>query len=450
MSFPKDFIWGAAAASHQVEGAVDEDGKGLNVWDVFSRTPGRVWEGCTGDIACDHYHRFREDVAVMKQIGLKAYRLSISWSRVLPGGTGKPNEKGLAFYDALIDELLGAGITPWVTLFHWDYPYELFCRGGWLNPECPAWFEEYTMLLMKHLSDRVQHWMTINEPQVFIQFGHVEGLHAPGLKLEWPEVLRAAHHVLLSHGRAVQVIRGDARQKPTIGFAPVGSTCMPASNTLEDREAAREAMFAVNKKNLWMNAWFSDPIFLGHYPEDGLKLFGPAVPHIKSGDMEMINQPLDFYGMNTYFGDFIKRGAEGKPETVSLPNTRAQTLFYWPVTPEALYWGPRFFYERYHKPIVVTENGISNMDWIHTDGRVHDSQRIDFTSRYLLQLKKAAADGVPLKGYFHWSIMDNFEWAEGYRQRFGLVYVDYPTQKRVLKDSAGWYKEIIATNGECL
>lgn len=450
MSFPKNFVWGAAAAAYQIEGAAYEDGKGLSTWDVYCRTPGRIWEGCTGDVACDHYHRYKEDVALMKEIGLKAYRLSISWSRVLPAGSGEPNVKGLAFYDALIDELLAAGITPWVTLFHWDYPHELYCRGGWLNPKSPEWFAEYTSLIVKHLSDRVQHWMTINEPQVFVQKGHVVGAHAPGVQLDWPEALLAAHRVLLAHGRAVQVIRAEAKKKPIVGFAPVGEVSMPASDKPEDIEAARRAMFSVGEKSLWSNSWFSDPIFLKHYPEDGVKLFGSAVPKMGAGDMEIISQPLDFYGMNTYRGVFVKMGAVGKPETVPLSQSRAQTLFYWQIASEALYWGPRFFYERYNKPIVVTENGISNMDWVHGDGKVHDPQRIDYTSRYLQQLKKACADGIPVQGYFHWSVMDNFEWAEGYRQRFGLVYVEYSTQKRILKDSAGWYKMVIKENGENL
>jgi beta-glucosidase len=446
----KDFVWGAATASYQIEGAAYADGKGLNTWDVFSRTPGKIWEGCTGNVACDHYHHFKEDVAVMKQIGLKAYRLSISWSRILPDGTGKPNPNGLKFYNALIDELLAAGITPWVTLFHWDYPYKLFHRGGWLNPDSSSWFAEYTSLVIKHYSDRVQHWMTINEPQVFLQHGHRDGTHAPGLTLDWPDVLRATHNVLLSHGRAVQVIRAEAKKKPIVGFAPVGRTCMPGSDKPEDIDAARRAMFAMNEKHLWSNSWFSDPIFFKQYPEDGLKLFGSSVPQAMASDLEIIGQPLDFYGMNTYRGTFVKMGADEKPESIPFSSTRAQTAYDWEITPEALYWGPRFFYERYHQPIVVTENGMSNLDWIHADGKVHDPQRIDFTSHYLQHLKKAAGEGVPIQGYFHWSVMDNFEWAAGFKQRFGLVFVDYPTQKRILKDSAYWYQKVISTNGATL
>jgi beta-glucosidase len=450
MSFRKDFVWGAATAAYQIEGAAYEDGKGLSTWDVFCRAPGKIWEGCTGEVACDHYHRYKEDVAAMKAIGLKAYRLSLSWPRLLPEGVGRPNEQGLAFYDALIDELLAAGITPWVTLFHWDYPYELFYRGGWLNPDSPGWFAEYAGLVVKRYSDRVSHWMTINEPQVFLQMGHADGSHAPGLQLDWPELLRAAHHVLLAHGRAVQVLRSGARTPPSIGFAPVGETRMPATDRPEDIAAAGRAMFAVNTRSLWSNAWFSDPIFFGHYPEDGLASFGAAVPSYNDADMKTISEPLDFYGMNTYRGEFIRADAHGAPELVPLPNTRPHSLFYWQITPAALYWGPRFFYERYHQPIVVTENGVSNTDWVHLDGRIHDLQRIDFTRRYLRQLARASEEGIPVLGYFHWSLMDNFEWAEGYRQRFGLVYVDYATQKRVPKDSAEWYAKLIDTNGRIL
>ncbi len=447
MNFPKDFVWGAASASYQVEGAAYEDGKGLNTWDMFCRTPDKIWEGCTGNVACDQYHRYKEDVALMKAMGLKAYRFSLSWSRLLPAGVGKPSEKGLAFYDALIDELLAADITPWLTLFHWDYPYELYCRGGWLNPDSPAWFAEYADLVVKRYSDRVQNWMTINEPQVFLQLGHREGTHAPGLQLDWPELLRAAHHALLSHGRAVQVIRAGAKKPPRIGFAPVGEARMPASNAPADIEAARLAMFAVYEKSLWSNAWFSDPIFFGRYPEDGLQLYGSAVPAYTEGEMKIISEPIDFYGMNTYRGAFMRAGKEGVPEWVPLPGSHPRTLFNWEVTPEALYWAPRFFHERYKKPIVVTENGMSNIDWVHADGKVHDPQRIDFTRRYLQQLARAAADGIPVQGYFHWSLTDNFEWAEGFRQRFGLIYVEYETQQRTPKDSAAWYSQVIASNG---
>lgn len=450
MPFPTDFAWGAASAAYQIEGAAFEDGRGLSVWDMFCRRPNAVWEGQSGEVSCDHYHHYREDVALMQSLGIKAYRLSISWPRVLPEGTGRVNPKGLAFYDALIDALLEAGITPWVTLYHWDMPYELYCRGGWLNPESANWFAEYARLMAEHFSDRVTHWMTLNEPQCFLQEGHREGTHAPGDQLNWPEVLLAAHHVLLAHGKSMQALRASAQQPLKIGFAPVGETCMPATETPADIEAARLAMFSIFDWNLWNNTWFADPVLLGHYPEDGLVFYGKAVPDFPPADMDIIRQPLDFYGMNTYRGAFVRVGSIGIPEEAPLPLGYPQTSYNWQITPECLYWGPRFFWERYHLPIVVTENGLANADWIAEDVGVHDPQRIDYTRRHLRQLKQAIEDGVPVEGYFHWSIMDNFEWAQGYRQRFGLIYVDYPSSKRIPKDSAQWYKRVIATNGEKL
>jgi len=449
MPFPKDFTWGAAAASYQIEGAAGEGGRGMSVWDMFCRMPGRVYHNDTGEIACDHYHRYKEDVALMKQLGLKAYRLSISWSRVLPDGTGRVNEEGLAFYSALIDELLAAGITPWVTLYHWDLPYALFLRGGWLNPSSPLWFEDYTKRIVDRLSDRVSHWFTLNEPQVFLQEGMVDGTHAPGLQLDWPEALRAAHNVLLAHGRAVRVIRERAKTPALVGYAPVGGSFIPATETPADIEAARQVTLACFEKTLWSNTWFSDPMFFGAYPEDGLKIFGAAMPPVPSADMDIIRQPLDYYGFNTYFATRIRMGTE-LPEEAPFPPGSPHTMVHWQVTPEALYWTAKFLHERYRVPMYITENGTAGMDWVHEDGKVHDPQRIDYTSRYLKQVRRAIEEGVDLRGYFHWSIMDNFEWAEGYRQRFGLIYVDFPTGKRIPKDSYDWYQQVITSNGEAL
>ncbi len=450
MSFPKDFVWGAAAASYQVEGAAYEDDKGLSVWDVFCRQPGKIWEGNTGDVACDHYHRYQEDARLMGEIGLKAYRLSISWARVLPEGVGKISKKGLEFYDRLIDALLENGVQPWVTLFHWDYPYALYLRGGWLNRESSDWFAEYTGAIVDKLSDRVSNWMPLNEPQVFIDAGHHSGRHAPGLQLGFSEVLLAAHNSLLAHGKAVQVIRARARVKPAIGAAPAGVTAIPATNSSEDIEAARKRMFTVLEKNCWNHTWFTDPMFLGKYPEDGMKLFESEMPAVADGDMRTICQPLDFYGVNIYQGQTVRATSDGDATSVRSPDGPPLTTMEWPVTPEALYWGPRFFFERYQLPIIITENGMGNCDWIHRDGKVHDPQRIDFITRYLSQFKRAIDDGVVAKGYFLWSITDNFEWAHGYKPRFGIIYVDYATGKRTLKDSAYWYKEVIASNGDIL
>src|SRR5262252_862930 len=436
MTFPENFVWGAAAASYQIEGAAREDGKGPSVWDMFCSKPGAVWNGQSGDVACDHYHRYAEDVAVMKEIGLHAYRLSISWPRVLPEGTGQINERGLAFYDRLIDALLGAGIRPYVTLFHWDYPLALYRRGGWLNRDTVQWFADYADLVARRLGDRVKDWMTLNEPQVFIGAGHLEGRHAPGDRLAFAEVLRLGHHALLSHGRAVQVLRTSAGRDAKIGFAPVGLGKLPATADLQDIEAARRAMFAVNVRTSWTNAWWMDPVFLGRYPEDGLRFYGADAPEVRPGDLETIAQPVDFFGVNIYEGQYFKAGPNGEPEQVPVPVGHPITGFNWNVTPDAMYWVTRFFHERYKKPLVITENGLSCRDWISLDGKVHDPGRIDFTARYLTELHRSIAEGVPVLGYFHWSILDNFEWAEGYKQRFGLVFVDYPTQRRIPKDSA--------------
>jgi len=447
VAFKKDFVWGVATASYQIEGAAYEDGKGLNDWDMFCRKEGTIWNSQTGDIACDHYHRYQEDIDIMKQIGINAYRMSINWSRVIPNGTGAVNEKGLAFYDKLIDGLLKAGITPYITIFHWDYPYELYCRGGWLNPDSSDWFAEYTKVVVDRLSDRVKNWMTINEPQVFINHGHQVGTHAPGLKLGFPDILRATHNTLLSHGKAVQAIRAYSKSKCKIGLAPVGVACIPATDTPADLAAAKTAMFSIVNKDIWNNTWWMDPMFLGKYPEDGLKLYGADVPVIKESDMKIIHQPLDFFGANIYRGETFRAGKDGKPEQVKDPVGHPLTAYHWGVAPQALYWGPKNFYERYKLPIYMTENGMSNVDWVSLDGKVHDPQRIDFLNRYLLQLRKASDDGVDIRGYFQWSLMDNFEWASGFRERFGIVYTDFVTQKRILKDSALWYKSVIAANG---
>lgn len=450
MGFDKDFTWGAAAASYQVEGAAFEDGKGASVWDMMCWTPDRIQNGDTGEVACDHYHRYKEDVALMKEIGLRAYRLSLSWPRILPEGVGTVNEAGIGFYDRLIDELLGAGIEPWVTLFHWDFPYALFLKGGWLNRESVRWFRDYAQVVVERLSDRVTKWMTFNEPQCFVGIGHHEGRHAPGLRLGMREVLLAGHHVMLAHGEATQVIRAQAKTPPQIGYAPVAAAMFPVTEKPEDVEAARTAMFSITSPGYWNNTWWMDPVYRGEYPEDGLRVFGKDAPVVQPGDLETIHQPLDYFGFNCYNGQEYRQGADGKPERVSRPTGFPLTAFNWPVTPDCLYWAPKFFYERYNLPQVITENGLSCRDWVSLDGKVHDPQRIDFVARHLRTYRRAAEEGIPLMGYFLWSVMDNFEWAEGYMHRFGLIHVDYTTLKRTLKDSAHWYRGVIESNGEVL
>lgn len=462
MSFPASFTWGAASSAYQIEGAWNQDGRGPSIWDTychsrpteggpaFNATKPNVFQGHTGDVACDHYNRYKEDVAIMKTMGLKAYRFSLSWSRILPEGVGSVNAKGLDFYDKLVNELLEKGITPYVTLFHWDYPESLFQRGGWLNRESVKWFADYTQVVADRLGDRVKNWMTLNEPQVFLQFGHADAANAPGLRLGTRELLVACHHALMSHGTAVQVLRARCKGPQSIGYAPVCVTKYPATDSAQDQKAAIDIMGSVSERNIWNNTWYADAIVKGRYPEDGMKVFGadaPKSPTVQSGDMELISQKIDFIGVNIYEGTPVRMGDSGKPEAVERTPTHATTAIRWPVEPKSLHWGPRFTYERYKLPVYITENGMSGIDWVSMDGKVHDPQRIDFTRRYLLELRNAIRAGADIRGYFHWSILDNFEWSQGYKERFGLVHVDYTTQKRTPKDSAYWYSKVIASNG---
>lgn len=450
MGFAKDFVWGAATSSYQIEGTGRDSGKGQNIWDVFTKEPGRVYEGHTGDIACDHYHRFREDVAYMKELGLKGYRFSIDWSRVLPEGTGKVNEKGIDFYNALIDELLEQGIEPYITLYHWELPYEIYKRGGWMNPEIVEWFGQYARLVAERFSDRVKYFFTLNEPQCFVGLGFLQGCHAPGVKAPLRDTFEMAHNALKAHGRAVQMLRAYGKQNVQIGYAPTSGMCYPEKETPKDIEAARKALFALpdDLSNwTWNVSWWSDPVILGKYPEEGMKKYEKYLPVITDEDMKLISQPIDFYGQNIYNGRCIRMGTDGRPEEVRRPAGFPKTATNWPVTPEALYWGPKFLYQRYRKPIYVTENGMACHDTVSQDGKVHDPNRIDFLARYLKNLKRAAEE-IDIRGYFQWSLMDNFEWDKGYAERFGIIYVDFETQERIWKDSAYWYRDLIRRNGD--
>lgn len=452
MGFCNNFVWGAATASYQVEGAANEDGKGLHIWDVYSNTPDKILEGHTGENACDHYHRYKEDIAIMKEIGLKAYRFSVSWSRIMPDGRGEINQKGIDFYNALIDELCANGIEPYMTLFHWDLPYELYKRGGFMNPDMVTWFANYAKVIAEQFSDRVKYFMTFNEPQCFIGLGFLSGEHAPGLKCPYQDTFEMSHTVLKAHGAAVRALREYAKQEIKIGYAPTGTMCYPASERKEDIEEARNVLFECPDLENWAwgVSWWSDPIILGHYPEEGLRKYKKYLPEITQQDLDLIHQPIDFYGQNIYNGVMTRLKEDGTREYITRYPGFPKTAIQWPITPECLYWGPKFLYERYQKPIYITENGMSAHDVISLDGKVHDPNRIDFLTRYLSQLKKAADSGVDIQGYFQWSLMDNFEWAKGYSERFGLVFVDYQTQKRIIKDSAYWYKEVIHTNGDLL
>jgi beta-glucosidase len=444
MKFPEGFIWGAATAALQIEGAAAADGKGQSIWDSFCEVPGVIADGSTPEQATDHYRLFAKDIELMAEMGIKAYRFSISWPRILPDGVGTINEAGLVFYEKLVDALLANGIEPWVTLFHWDYPQALIDKGGWLNAASSDWFNEYVKIVVKRLSNRVSHWITLNEPQVFIEFGHRTGIHAPGLKLEFAEVLQVCHNTLLAQGKAVESIRNIAIKKPVVGMAPAGIIGVPAHETEENIQAARLATFRIEKDSCWNNIWFADPAILGHYPEEGLKIYHDIMPDYSRADMEQICQPLDFIGTNIYTADLIVAdNSEQKFKTLPFPPGYPVTAMDWPLVPESLYWGVRFFNERYQLPVVITENGMAGHDWLSLDQRVHDQYRIDYISRYLMQLSRACAEGYQCPGYFYWSLLDNFEWAFGYSRRFGLIYVDYSTFKRTMKDSARWYASLI-------
>lgn len=450
MSFPKDFVWGVATSAYQIEGAAARDGRAPSIWDVYAKEPGQTFEGHTGDVACDHYHRFREDVALMAKLGVKAYRFSVSWPRVLPEGTGRVNEPGLRFYEQLVDELLRNGITPYLTLYHWDLPWALQQRGGWLSPEAPRWFEEYAALIGRRLGAKVKHYMTFNEPQVFIGAAFTQGAHAPGYHVSRAQALQMTHHVLLAHGRAVQALRANVPDAK-IGWAPTSNVCVPVTERAADIEAARSAYFSVPADDwAWSVAWWSDPVMLGAYPRDGLSAMEADLPHIGAEDMGIIHQPLDFYGQNIYRGVPTRAGTDGLPEQVPYPQGGPKTAIGWHVNFNCLYWGARFLYERYKKPIYITENGMSAHDWPDAEGKIHDPQRIDYLRRHLAYLGRASEEGVDVAGYFEWTLLDNFEWRRGYNDRFGLVYVDFETQRRIPKDSFAWYAQTIASNGENL
>ncbi|GMO66513.1 MAG: GH1 family beta-glucosidase [Treponemataceae bacterium] len=447
IDFPKNFLWGGASASYQIEGAAYEDGKGLSIWDMFTKEKGRVLEGASGDTACDHYHRYQTDVDLMKQIGYQTYRFSISWPRLLPDGKGKVNEKGLSFYDRLIDSVLKAGITPFCTLFHWDYPYELYKQGAWLNPDSSKWFADYTEVIAKRYGDRLKNFFTLNEPPCFIGLSYSLTEHAPGIKHPIWDLTQMIHNVLLAHGRAANVLRRNVKDV-NIGWAPNSAPAFPADpKNQADIDAARAAYFGVPSDDpCWSPSLWNDPIFLGNYPADYLKNYEKYLPAFGADDFKIIGEPLDFLGQNIYNGYPVKAGKDGAPEQTKRDVGYPFTAAKWPVTPEALYWGPKFLYERYKKPLFITENGLSCTDVVSVDGKVHDPNRIDFLTRYISAMARAIKDGVDLRGYFQWCVTDNFEWAKGYTDRFGMIFCNYVTQERILKDSAYWYADLIKAN----
>jgi beta-glucosidase len=442
-SFPKGFLWGSATASYQVEGAVHEEGRGVSIWDTFSHTPGKTNNGDTGDVADDHFHRYKEDVQLMKNLGLQTYRFSIAWPRIFPQGTGTPNPKGLDFYNRMLDALLAAGIQPFCTLYHWDLPQALEDKGGWQSRDTAEAFAQYAGYVAERLSDRVKHFMTMNEISSFVDIGYRDGRHAPGLKLPAAGVNQVRHHAILGHGLAVQAIRAHAKPGTKVGLAENANACVPIIETPEHIAAATKAMRETN-------AGYLNAIMEGRYTDAFLAHHGAAAPKFTAAEMKTIGSPVDFVGINIYTPTYVR--ADDSPAGFALippPKSYPHMMSPWlHVGPEALYWGPKLAAQVWGiKEIYVTENGASSADVLTPDGHVYDSDRVMYLRNYLTQLHRGVSEGVPVRGYFCWSLMDNYEWADGYAYRFGIHYVDFATQKRTPKMSAHFYREVISRNG---
>jgi beta-glucosidase len=442
--FPEQFLWGAATSAYQIEGSPMADGAGPSIWHRFSHTPGLVANGDTGDVACDHYRRWHDDVSLMRELGLNAYRFSIAWSRILPEGTGRVNSAGLDFYERLVDALLEAGIRPFATLYHWDLPAALDDRGGWLNPDIARWFADYATIVFQALADRVDLWATLNEPWVVVDGGYLHGKLAPGHRSLFEAPL-AAHHLLLAHGAAVAACRAEGGKK--IGIVV----------NLEPKHAVSESPAdgaARDRAEAYMNHWYLDPILLGRYPEAMPELFGPAWPEFPADDLRRIRQPLDFVGVNYYTRSVVCDVPATLPPRAArvIEPMRTHTMTGWEVYPEGLTETLIGIGERYGDlPLYVTENGAAFYDPPLADGdRVPDPLRVAYYRDHLRAAHRAIGAGVDLRGYFAWSLLDNFEWAHGYAMRFGLVHVDYRTQKRTPKESAQFYSEVIRSNGGAL
>ena len=442
-SFPQGFLWGSATASYQVEGAVKEDGRGPSIWDTFSHIPGKTNNGDTGDVANDHYHLYKSDIQLMKALGLQTYRFSVAWPRVFPNGTGTPNPKGLDFYNRLVDELLANNIQPYCTLFHWDLPQALEDKGGWQSRDTSEAFGTYAGYVAQHLSDRVKHFMTLNEMRSFVDIGYKDGRHAPGLKLPPAGVNQVRHHALLAHGLGVQAIRANAKPGTKVGLAENATACVPVIETPEHIAAAKKAMRE-------SNAGYLTAVMEGKYTDAYLAHAKADAPKFTDADMKAIGSPVDFVGLNVYTPSYVRaddsaRGFAMVPAPASYPHMMSNWLH---VGPEALYWGPKLAAELWNiKEIYITENGASSADVLTPDGHVYDSDRVMYLRNYLTQLHRAVSEGVPVRGYFLWSLLDNYEWADGYAYRFGIHYVDFKTQKRTPKLSAHFYHEVIARNG---
>lgn len=441
--FKKDFFWGVATAAYQIEGAKDEDGKGESIWDVFTHKYGTVRDGSNGDVACDSYHRLEEDLALLEESGVTAYRFSVSWPRILPKGTGKVNLKGIEYYNRLIDGLLARGITPFLTLYHWDMPQALNEKGGFLNREFADWFEEYAEVIKKYFGDRVKYYFTFNEGENCLGAGFAPGYHY-GAK----EQLKRIHHLLLAHGKAARVLHTIPGAK--VGYAAcAGLVPCPLTDSPDEYKLAKEGFFVVDRGcPHGGNAIYLDPMLKGRYPECYEEYFAEIMPDIQPGDMEIIGPSVDFLAVNVYDGRLIKakRTESGEvigPEPSARPWGAATSTMGCYITPESIYYSSKFLYEEYHLPVYVSENGIALADFLFSDGKVHDPARGEYIRLYLDALERAKKDGVEVDGYFYWSFLDNFEWSFGYTQRYGLVYVDYENGNRTPKDSFYEYKKII-------
>ena len=443
-SFPDGFLWGTATSAYQIEGAVDEDGRSRSIWDTFAHTPGKIADGSNADRANDHYHRYKEDVGLIKQLGVKAYRFSIAWSRVFPEGGGAPNPKGLDFYDRLVDELLKNGIEPFATLYHWDLPQALQDRvGGWQSSETSRAFANYAGYVAERLSDRVKSIFTLNEPGRFVNFGYGWGIDAPGLKLPLAELNQVRHHVALGHGLAVQAIRARGRAGTRVGPAENIAACLPAIDTPANVRAAEIATRE-------LNAGFLGVILEGKYTDGFLEYAGKDAPKFTADELKIISSRNDFVGLNIYAPQFYvvaKDSAPGftvLPFPASFPHMKSEWLR---VGPETIYWVPRLAAKIWNiETIYISENGTSSADELAADGNVYDLDRIMYLRNYLRQLQRATAEGVPVRGYFLWSLMDNFEWIFGFEQRFGLYRVDFETLARTPKLSVSFYRDVIERN----
>ena len=438
LSFPPDFLWGAATAAYQIEGAAQADGRGESIWDRYCATPGMVLNGDSGLVACDHYHRWREDIALMRKMNLQAYRFSIAWPRILPDGRGKINTAGLDFYDRLTDGLLEAGITPYATLYHWDLPQALQDKGGWANRETAYAFAEYTEAVLLRLGDRVAGWITHNEPWCAAFLGYKIGRHAPGLTDE-RAAIAATHHLLLSHGLAMPIIRQYAPKAEagiTLNLVPFQAAHPGSADDI-----------AVQNHDCEQNRLFLDPIFKGQYPVDHALMQEMAAQLVQPGDMQLISAPIDFLGINYYFRKVLETNPTQPGQVHQVRPEGLYTTMDWEVYPEGLYELLMRLQRDYPCRYVITENGASGEDKPAADGQVLDRLRLDYLREHFRQAHRAIADGVKLSGYFVWSLLDNFEWAWGYSRRFGLVYVDYATQQRIIKESGHWYGQVIGANG---